>query len=569
MFVITLFSTFVAIAYDRQELIILAQLGGFAVPFIVSTGSGNYHVLFTYIIILNIGMLFISYYKKWWLLNFISFVLTIGIFGVWYNTKMDFTSSVYRDALVYASIYYVIFSFAFMLHNIARKTKAVYLDIAAFIANTTFYYAIGINIFNNFLPQYQGLFTLILGIYNLIYAIIIFKKFNFDYTIIYVLVGTALTLATVTIPIQFSGNYVTLFWMAEGVLLFWLATKSKIQSFALAAVIVQILAVFSLIQDWQQYFRNTLEGNFVLNQMFITGILMILSLIASKRLFKTNSYNIKVLGIHIPDLLYTRILTYLAIILGYLVPLLDIDYFTQLNFVNYGTRIEFSVVYHMLYTTFIIYLGIKSKNNIQVNIAYIITVINIIAYLSFLYRIPLLEKIHSLSEPKIASNIAFWIHYIVSATFIMQLITIYKSLIENKPFNKFSLNIVPWILAFIFVFVASSEMNIAFTYRAISLEDFHITLTFVSKVILPILWGSLSFVFLIYGIRKNLKTTRIVALVLLGITIIKLFAYDIKNVSETGKIIAFILLGLLILIISFVYQKIKRLVIDDKNNETT
>jgi cbb3-type cytochrome oxidase subunit 3 len=46
--------------------------------------------------------------------------------------------------------------------------------------------------------------------------------------------------------------------------------------------------------------------------------------------------------------------------------------------------------------------------------------------------------------------------------------------------------------------------------------------------------------------------------------------YDIKNVSETGKIIAFILLGVLILVISFVYQKIRKLVVDeasDKKNE--
>jgi len=48
-----------------------------------------------------------------------------------------------------------------------------------------------------------------------------------------------------------------------------------------------------------------------------------------------------------------------------------------------------------------------------------------------------------------------------------------------------------------------------------------------------------------------------------------LFVYDIKNVSETGKIVAFILLGILILIISFVYQKIKKLVVDDSTANST
>ena len=73
----------------------------------------------------------------------------------------------------------------------------------------------------------------------------------------------------------------------------------------------------------------------------------------------------------------------------------------------------------------------------------------------------------------------------------------------------------------------------------------------------------MSFVLLLWGIKKQIKQLRIIALTFLGLTIVKLFVYDINNVSETGKIISFILLGVLILIISFVYQKIKVLVIDE------
>ena len=76
--------------------------------------------------------------------------------------------------------------------------------------------------------------------------------------------------------------------------------------------------------------------------------------------------------------------------------------------------------------------------------------------------------------------------------------------------------------------------------------------------------GLLACGLLLTGIKKQLKNIRITALVLLGLTIVKLFVYDIRNASETGKIIAFILLGVLILVISFVYQKLKLLVIQDK-----
>jgi len=47
MVLITAFSCFLSLSYNRKELAILSLIGGFAAPFMVSTGSGNYQVLFS------------------------------------------------------------------------------------------------------------------------------------------------------------------------------------------------------------------------------------------------------------------------------------------------------------------------------------------------------------------------------------------------------------------------------------------------------------------------------------------------------------------------------------------
>ena len=88
MVVITAFSTFVSVAYNRQELAVLSLIGGFAVPFMVSTGEGNYVVLFTYIAILNIGILGIAYFKKWNIVTILSFVFTNLLLFSWYNKEL-------------------------------------------------------------------------------------------------------------------------------------------------------------------------------------------------------------------------------------------------------------------------------------------------------------------------------------------------------------------------------------------------------------------------------------------------------------------------------------------------
>ena len=84
------------------------------------------------------------------------------------------------------------------------------------------------------------------------------------------------------------------------------------------------------------------------------------------------------------------------------------------------------------------------------------------------------------------------------------------------------------------------------------------------KAGLTILWAVCSFVLMWLGMKHKYKTARIISLSLFSLALLKLFLYDISDVSEGGKIAAFIMLGVLLLIISFMYQKLKKIIIDEK-----
>ena len=79
MVIITVFAVTLAVLYDRLEIAILATVGGFLTPFLVSTGNGNYVVLFTYLGILNTGLIVLAFYKRWRVLNFIAFLFILLI----------------------------------------------------------------------------------------------------------------------------------------------------------------------------------------------------------------------------------------------------------------------------------------------------------------------------------------------------------------------------------------------------------------------------------------------------------------------------------------------------------
>ena len=218
-------------------------------------------------------------------------------------------------------------------------------------------------------------------------------------------------------------------------------------------------------------------------------------------------------------------------------------------------------------------------------------IFNVIIYIFLFSSLPIRDLQGELFTPE-RNFSAYLVHFVLLFTNIFYLYLLIKNTLKLPAFPEFKTKYALWVLSIFAVVILSQELIVqgVFLNSGINAERwlpltrmdvnseayFHLHADFLTsisrlktqivKVGFPILWGVISFLLLIVGIKKDWKQLRIIALSLLGITIIKLFMYDINDASETGKIIAFILLGVLILIISFVYQKLKKLVSDQPKN---
>ena len=594
MVVITAFSAFVSINYNRQELAVLSLIGGFSVPFMLSTGQGNYVVLFAYIAILNVGILAIAYFKKWNIVAILSFVFTILLFLSWSVTEMATNKLPHQGAFIFATLFYFIFSITVVINNV--RNKGVFSTIEYFIitANTFIYFGIGLSILQDAQLQLKGLFTLSLAIYNFIYTAVLFKKFGLEKNAVYLLIALVLTFATLTIPIQFDGNHITLFWACEAVMLFWLSQKSKINLFKLSAVAVQILMIVSLIIDWfQTYGSIELTLNIVFNKIFITGIVALGSLVATYFVLSKESENSIIYKFTFQPNLYKNFIAGVAILVAYFVGMLEVSYQATEFLSNDHSAYSFSVVFHFVFTSAVAFY-VFSKNKVEIfKPILVLLVANVFAYLFFFSKLPMHEMVQNM-QIKNSSGFAFYFHYFLLICLVYHFVILIKQIKDTSVFGIFKSKYAIWILAISGVYILSNELlvhavhfndfagieneiakktktitdkyTLGYETNWIVLDEIDHVKTQVVKIGFPVLWGILSFILLIVGIKQQWKQIRIIALSLLGLTVLKLFIYDINNVSETGKIIAFILLGALILIISFVYQKIKKLVVDESPN---
>ena len=585
MLLITIFGVVASLNYNKQIIAHIGLVGAYAVPFLLSNNSGNIGILFSYVAIINLGILFISLKKYWKALYYVSFAFTWLTYMVWrifsYTSQEDF-----QLALVFLTLFFLIFYATFLGYKLIKSEKFKVSDVFMLLLNSFIFYGLGYSLLeeNETGKNLLGLFTLANGLIHFGVTSLIYKKNLGDKNLFYLAAGLVLTFITIAIPVQLDGNWVTLLWVAEAVLLFWIGRTKKIKAYEYMSYPLVVLAFFSLLQDWgdsysSSYFYNDFTPlTSILNSTFLTSILFIgvfsfiywlqnkytLALANGKKSFIS-----QLMTYGIPSILLFVLYSTFYLELEYYfsklfwtseISIQDSDGYDITNY-NYDLKDIKSIWllnYSLLFVSLLAFaVMVKLKNKVLGIVTLILAIIVGSIFLTGgLYAMSELRDSFlngDLAENYNVTNYNIWIRYIAFAFFGLLIFSIHKLI--RQDFIKINFKIPFELLVHTaIVWVLSSEL---IHWMAIGESDQSY------KLGLSILWGVYALVLIVLGIWKNKKYLRITAIVLFGITLVKLFFYDIATLNTISKTIVFVSLGLLLLIISFLYNKYKHKITDD------
>jgi uncharacterized membrane protein len=561
MIFITAFAVALSLLYNKIELAVIAVIGGFLAPFLVSSGSGNYVVLFSYLIILNIGMLTIAFFKKWPLLHILSFFFTLLIYGGWLINSFGGNKPLpYVNGLLFATAFYVIFLTIVLIHNLRTQKSFKAFDFSLLMMITFSYYAEGMTLlsqWNN--GAYQGIFTITLGLVNLCLAWFLYKSQQGDKDMLYLLIGLTLTFVSLSAPVQMHGHTITMFWSAECVLIYWLHQRSRIQIFKYSSAIVLLLMTFSLLMDWS--IANDKSATFIpvifTNwQGTVTNIVTILSLglytVLLRKATPTEEYVLS-----IKNSIFSNCLAIAAILVLYVTCIFGIN----LAFIS-EQSFNIPNAYHQLITYSFTAIVLFVINRMQFVKKPFLSIALIL--ISFVFYFSCNRLSNNLIRGVIENHDAgvhagiHWLSALFMLYLLYQLIQLFR---KNSTVlgNKFT-----WLINVLLLFYFSLECNNLYVMLLANPLTFIVYTSQYLKAGLTIVWAVFSFVIMWLGMRHKYKTLRIISLSIFSLALLKLFLSDISNISEGGKIAAFIMLGILLLVISFMYQRLKKIIIDNE-----
>ncbi|MEL7145414.1 MAG: DUF2339 domain-containing protein, partial [Bacteroidota bacterium] len=251
MLLFTAVTVFAALNYNRQVIAVIGLVGAYAVPFLLSDGSGKVAILFSYMTIINIGILVIAFRKYWRSLYYTSFVLTWTVYAGWLAFSYQMSEH-YALALIFLSLFFIIFYGTFTAYKLSQNAKLAIGDTVLILVNSFVFFALGYITLEEHPTGQQllGLFALANALLHFLVSIVVFKRKLSDKKLFFLVSGLALVFATITIPIQLDGNWVTLLWAGEAALLFWIGRTKNVSVYEKLSIPLMILAFFSLVQDW-------------------------------------------------------------------------------------------------------------------------------------------------------------------------------------------------------------------------------------------------------------------------------------------------------------------------------
>ena len=554
MLVITAFSVVLSLLYNREELAIIALVGGFVTPFLVSNGNGDYQVLFTYMLILNAGLLVIAYYKAWRLLNGLAFGFTVVLFGSWLIRLPDSTGqSVYRGGAAFGTAFYGLYFVVNVAHTIRQKKIFIASDFLILLLNTCLYFGVSLYFLSRLgLEGYKGLYCAIMGIIHIVLSWLLFKRQSVDKNILYLLIGITLSFVSLTAPLQLHGHYITLFWASESVLLYWLFLKSKLRLIGLAAWVVLAAMLVSLVWDWVNiYFPIYDRGSppemaIIFNKGCMTGLICVAGCFALFRLQR--------------DKAMMLVLLFATAALLYISGALEIGY----QFNNRYPSLDIASFYLLLYTwvfvsLFTAFSGRLTATDFRV-LNMILLGLGLAAYLIALPAVIGLQREMLEQRLYLGHLTSHWVGAAVVLSIFYRLTEMYRSGSWNVEAAVFT-----WMVAIVAVIFLSAEgqmlVNMLFYSGQHPLDELQ---RVYNKTGLPILWGLCSFGCMWLGMHHKFRPLRIFSLVLFTVTLLKLFLFDIRNIPVAGKIAAFFCLGVLLLVVSFMYQRLKKIIIENE-----
>ena len=278
MILVTAAMLAIAVGRDSQRVALLGLIGGFATPLLASQGQDEQVVLFSYLLILDAGLLVLARARAWRGLEPLALIASTAFFWGWYDEFYHHAGPLLRTAL-FATAFFAVFTALPVIR--ARVTARLFPEqVGSVLVNAANYLGA---LYVLLWPGHRWALTLaVVGLAALHLAVTeAIPRHPREQPVARMLfAGLALTFVALAIPIRLDGHWVTIAWAVQGAVLVWSGFRARWSFLRGAGLVLYGITVCRLL-DFPPH-----ADVFLLNARFATSVVVLACVAAALVLWR-------------------------------------------------------------------------------------------------------------------------------------------------------------------------------------------------------------------------------------------------------------------------------------------
>ncbi len=223
MGIVTACAAILSVRFGSLLVAVLGILGGYGTPLLLP-GAGNLLGLYTYLLVLGLGVLAVAHRRNWHLLNMMSFFATVILVGA--SIVQSATMPALGLLLPFLTAYFLLFSTVIFIYQVLHKSRSSILELLFLLLNALAYFSMARLVILESLPrEWVAGLTLFLAAFYTGHLWVLMKGGKTDRGLTVSFTALAAFFLTLTLPILLSHSWLTVSWSLLAMIFYWASAK--------------------------------------------------------------------------------------------------------------------------------------------------------------------------------------------------------------------------------------------------------------------------------------------------------------------------------------------------------
>ena len=540
-----------ALRYESMSIALLGIFGAFLTPVLLGKDLDPDQRLWVlaYILVVDLGILAIASFRNWRGFTLLGLLGSYGLFGMWIGQVPDSDLVVAQVGLT--GIFLIFVGSTTLFHMVWKRAPEA-PDMSLIIFNALAYYGFT---FGLLWDQYEGWFGVITLSMSLFYGFVGYAaiaRSGASPLVALFALATALVFLTIAMPLQLSGEWITLAWAAQGTILIWVGfTLSAWQTRAFGLSVLGLAAFRLLLLDTPV---DLTDFEPVLNGRFATFAVGIGAAYVSAYLYWRKRNRLQ----HWEKSIFMALIGAANLLTIWILSTEVIAYFDSRSPQLQGlirdaesAQLLSLTVLWALYGLVALAVVIGRTASIWRWVA--LSSLSLVAFKSVFVDTFAVKL--NLTEFNAALNISFATSALVIGVITLTLFLYRKEQRNLTVGERFVIPSLLVLINFMIVWMLSTEIVRYFDSRLFLASNTLSDLESAKHLSLTVVWAMYGVVVIAAGIIRRSSIVRLVGIGLLALAVTKLFIFDVFLLEEGYRVTAFFTLGVILLLTGLAYQK--------------